>query len=150
MKWVLSIVVAMSVTLFLVDIAPVHKSLAYAQSLPGEVGGYVDDESVGELKAKKIVACDDFGFKWTFKINKKGKIKGNVQTTNCGVRKVTGTYNKNTQAITLVATKTLTQSCCKSFTYTGTFNTNTKTGSGTWVNSSECTGSGSWTMSACQ
>lgn len=149
MKWILSVVLAMLVTLFCVDFAPVHKSVVYAQSLPGEAGGAVEEESIGELKTKKTVACDGFGFHWSFKISKKGKIKGTVQTTNCGTRKVTGTYNKNTQAITLVATMAPTQSCCKSFTYTGTFNTNTKSGSGTLVNSSECTGSGTWTMSAC-
>ncbi|MBF8276564.1 MAG: Cold-active alkaline serine protease [Candidatus Brocadiaceae bacterium] len=150
MKWILSVVLAMLVTLFCVDFAPVNKSVVYAQSLPGEAGGAVEEKSIGEFKAKKIVACDGFGFTWTFKISKKGKIKGKVQTTNCGVRTVTGTYNKNTQAITLVATTTPTESCCKSFTYTGTFNTTTKSGSGTWVNSSECSGSGTWTMSACQ
>jgi hypothetical protein len=118
MKWVLSMVFAMLVALFCVDFAPVQKSLVYAQALPGEASAYVD-EGEGELKAQKIVACDGFGYRWSFKINKKGKIKGSVQTTTCGVRKVTGTYNKNTQAITLVATMTPTQSCCKSFTYTG-------------------------------
>ena len=160
MKRMLSIVAASLVTLFLVGIAPVHKSLVYAQSTPpgvsnsyasvGEDQG-VDvgvDESgdISEQKAGKIVACDGFGYVWTLTI-KGTKVTGTCKTTTCGTRMVTGTYIK--KKINMKATTKASNECCEWFTYTGTFNKKTKVGSGTWANSSDCGGSGSWTMAKC-
>ncbi|MEK7699490.1 MAG: hypothetical protein AAB332_03720 [Planctomycetota bacterium] len=153
MKWILSVALAMLVTLFCLDFAPVQKSLVYAQSTPtGQPDSYAsvgEDESgdVSEQKGKKTVACDNYGYVWTMTI-KGGKVTGTVQTTDCGTWKVTGTYKK--KKLNVKATNQENNGCCEWFTYTGTFNKKTKVGSGTWANSSECGGTGSWTMSACK
>lgn len=155
----LSIVAASLVTLFLVGIAPVHKSLVYAQSTPsGEPNSYASvgedqsgdvgvDESgdISEQKGGKTVACDSYGFVWTLTI-KGTKVTGTCKTTSCGTWKVTGTYKK--KKINLKATnQDSSNGCCAWFTYTGTFNKKTKVGSGTWAN--DCGGSDSWTMAKC-
>ena len=147
MKWLLSIVFAVLVTLFWAGFAPVYKSLVYAQSTPTDASTSAN-EDVGEQKAsKKIEACDVFGYHWTFKI-KKNTIKGKVDTGSCDVWNVAGTYDKTTKAITLIATNPNNNDCCTAFTYTGTFNKKTKIGSGSWTNA--CGSSGSWSMAACQ
>ena len=137
----------MLVTLFCVDFAPVQKSVVYAQSTPaGNLASVGEDESgdVSDQKGKKIVACDNYGYVWTMSIKGK-KVTGNVDTGDCGVWKVTGTYSK--KKITLKATNQVSNGCCTAFTYTGSFNKKTKVGSGSWTNA--CSGSGSWSMSKC-
>ena len=148
MKWLLSIVFAVLVTLFWADFAPVYKSLAYAQSTPTDASTSADENASEQKASKKIVACDGFGYVWTFKI-KKGNITGKVDTGGCGVWDVAGTYNKKTKAITLTATNPTggDENCCAVFTYTGTFKKKTKIGSGSWTNA--CGGSGSWSMGPC-
>jgi hypothetical protein len=148
MKWILSVVLAMLVTLFCVDFAPVHKSVVYAQSTPTGVSASIGEDESGDVsdqKSKKIVACDNFGFVWTLSI-KGTKVTGNVETGDCGVYKVTGTYKK--KKITLNAKYQGSDTgCCSAFTYTGTFNKKKGSGSGSWTNA--CDLSGTWSMSKC-
>lgn len=101
--------------------------------------------------------CADMGGQWTdhfpFKWNLNpelalgsltgGPFTGTVDTapSGCGTWNVTG--NRSTQDVTLTATNpTPKYGCCTAFTYTGTAQCNSA--SGTWTNA--CEFSGSWTM----
>lgn len=84
---------------------------------------------------------DNYAYKWNFAPETGGNITGTVTTGSCGTWNVTG--NRATQDITLTATNpTPNYGCCTAFTYTGTAQCNSA--SGTWTNA--CTFSGSWTM----
>jgi hypothetical protein len=85
---------------------------------------------------------DNYGYAWVFDPEEKiGLITGTVNTGPCGILTVTG--KRNAQIINMTITNPApTPDCCASFTYTGTVQCNSASGTGTNV----CSGSGSWSM----
>jgi hypothetical protein len=84
---------------------------------------------------------DSYGYVWTL-TQDNSSITGTVQTYECDIWNVTGTYAEPN--ITLTATNPNTQiECCTAFTYYGTVS-QCSSASGTWTN--ECGFNGSWSM----
>ncbi|GAB6269953.1 MAG: hypothetical protein STSR0002_26960 [Smithella sp.] len=118
----------------------------------GKIMGHCRDEfwaaADGYLRAPDCADMggqwtDNYAFGWNFAPETDGNITGTVATGACGTWDVTG--YRATQDITLTATNPVSPpqtGCCTTFTYIGT--TQCNTASGSWTNA--CGLNGSWSM----
>jgi hypothetical protein len=121
-------------------------AIASPAGIPKAVG---DNSELFGVGAGRVLPplCDNFAFVWNLQVVGSGMLAGTVETVNCGVWDVTGTFdavNVQLNAVNPVSVS----GCADWFTYTGTHTGRQgKTASGTWTNSAG--GSGDWSMALC-